>query len=85
MPISRRLGKNDEPIRLLPRDFSAMMVEPRAVDEPKRLNSLDFVEDRLSRLVRSALEKELISVSRAAEILNADLKTMRWFISTWLD
>lgn len=83
--FEKSLGQSEEPSSLLPRDFNATMVEPRAAGEPKRLNSLDFVEDRLCRLVRAALEKELISVSRAAEILNVDLRTMRGFISAWVD
>src|SRR5712691_2613872 len=83
--FGQSLSKSDEPQRLPPEDFNAAMVEPRAADEPKRLSSEDFVEDRLSRLVRAALEKELISVGRAAEILNVDLKTMRAVISTWVE
>lgn len=79
------LLRADEPEALAPGDFSAAIVEPRAADEPTRLSSEDFVEDRLSRLVRSALEQENISVGRAAEILDLDLKTMRAVISAWVD
>ena len=77
--------KSDEPDALLPSDFTGSIVEPRAADEPKRLSSDDFVEDRLSRLVRAALEKEQISLSRAAEILELDLKTMRSWVASWVD
>jgi Zn-dependent peptidase ImmA (M78 family)/DNA-binding XRE family transcriptional regulator len=83
--FGQSLLRSDEPVALAPGDFNAAMVEPRAADEPKRLSSEDFVEDRLSRLVRSALEKERISVGRAAEILDLDLKTMRAVISTWVE
>jgi Zn-dependent peptidase ImmA (M78 family) len=83
--FGRSLLKSDEPESVYPRDFSAGMVAPRAADEPKRLTSDDFVLDRLRRLVRAALEKELISVGRAAEILDVDLKTMRTINSTWVE
>ncbi|MBI5544456.1 MAG: ImmA/IrrE family metallo-endopeptidase [Deltaproteobacteria bacterium] len=83
--FGQSLLRSDEPVALSPGDFSAAMVEPRAADEPKRLSSEDFVEDRLSGLVRSALEQERISVGRAAEILDLDLKTMRAVISTWVE
>ncbi len=83
--FGQSLLKSDEPEALPPRDFNAAMVEPRAADEPNRLAADDFVEDRLSRLVRTALEKELISVGRAAEILDLDLKTMRAVISSWVE
>lgn len=83
--FGQSLLKSDEPQALPPEDFNAAFVEPRAADEPKRLSADDFVEDRLSRLVRAALEKELISVGRAAEILDVDLKTMRAVISSWVE
>ncbi|MBK8011731.1 MAG: helix-turn-helix domain-containing protein [Deltaproteobacteria bacterium] len=83
--FGQSLLKSDEPQGLPPEDFNAAMVEARAADEPKRLSPDDFVEDRLSGLVRTALEKELISVGRAAEILDLDLKTMRAVISTWVE
>ncbi|MEN7974150.1 MAG: XRE family transcriptional regulator, partial [Verrucomicrobiota bacterium] len=38
-------------------------------EEPRHLDSLDLVEDRLGSLVRDALDREQITVSRAAEIL----------------
>jgi Zn-dependent peptidase ImmA (M78 family)/DNA-binding XRE family transcriptional regulator len=83
--FGQSLLKSDEPEALPPGDFNAAMVEPRAADEPKRLSDDDFVEDRLSRFVRAALEKERISVGRAAEILDLDLKTMRAVISSWVE
>jgi Zn-dependent peptidase ImmA (M78 family)/DNA-binding XRE family transcriptional regulator len=83
--FGQSLLKTDEPQALPPEDFNTAMVEPRAADEPKRLSDEDFVEDRLHRLVRTALEKELISVGRAAEILDLDLKSMRVVISSWVE
>jgi len=53
--------------------------------EPFGLKPFDFYADRLSRLVRRALEKELISISRAAEILNLSTQQMMKRISEWED
>ncbi len=52
-------------------------------EEPSRLDGADFMEDRLSRLVRTALERDLISVNRAAEILGLSLMDMRKLILEW--
>ena len=52
--------------------------------EPFALGKFDCIEDRLSRLVRSAREKGLISNSRAAEILGVSLNEMRERISGWM-
>lgn len=76
------LMKADEPDAVPPEAFQA--ASARAADEPKRLEDDDFVEDRLSKLVRIAFDKQLISVSRAAEILEVDLKEMRERISSWV-
>lgn len=83
--FGQSLPKSYEPEGVPPQDFNAAMVEARAADEPKRLSSDDFVEDRVSRLVRAAIEEELISVGRAAEILDLDLNAMRAVISTWVE
>jgi len=79
------LKKSDEPQGLPPADFQSSMVEPRAADEPKRLSSDDFVEDRLCSLVRTTVDKQMISVGRAAEILGVDLRTMREHVASWVD
>ncbi|MFP4106214.1 MAG: helix-turn-helix domain-containing protein [Phycisphaerae bacterium] len=55
----------------------------RKKDEPMPLQEVDFLEDRLSRLVRCALEREEISLSRAAEILGLNLKSMREVVASW--
>jgi Zn-dependent peptidase ImmA (M78 family)/DNA-binding XRE family transcriptional regulator len=52
--------------------------------EPEPLADIDCIEDRLSRLVREALEKEFISISRAAEILNINIEEMRELIDGWM-
>jgi Zn-dependent peptidase ImmA (M78 family)/DNA-binding XRE family transcriptional regulator len=89
------LKKTDEPGGLGPSAFDASMVETptadepmsesRAADEPKRLSADDFVEDRLSRLVRTAIDQQQISVSRGAEILGLDLREMRERVASWID
>lgn len=51
--------------------------------EPDSLSSSDFNEDRLSKLVRIAIEKDKITLSRGAEILGIDLATMRERTFSW--
>jgi len=51
--------------------------------EPMPLAEVDFLEDRLSRLVRKAVESEKITLSRAAEILGLNLSTMREVVASW--
>lgn len=51
--------------------------------EPFGLKPYDFTADRLSRLVRRALEEEQISISRAAEILNLTSQQMMDLASEW--
>jgi Zn-dependent peptidase ImmA (M78 family)/transcriptional regulator with XRE-family HTH domain len=51
--------------------------------EPEGLSEHDFVEDRLSRLVRQALEQERISLGRAAEILGITRGDMRKQAREW--
>jgi Zn-dependent peptidase ImmA (M78 family) len=53
--------------------------------EPVPLEKPDFVEDYLISLVRKALDKAQITVSRAAEILNVPLMDMRKTINSWMD
>jgi Zn-dependent peptidase ImmA (M78 family)/DNA-binding XRE family transcriptional regulator len=58
-------------------------IEEEIGQEPVPLDSADFVEDKLSRLVREAYEKEEISLSRAAEILRLSVSDMRRLINNW--
>ena len=51
--------------------------------EPASLCEHDFVEDRLSRLVRRAVEEERISLGRAAEILGLTRDEMRQHAGQW--
>jgi Zn-dependent peptidase ImmA (M78 family)/transcriptional regulator with XRE-family HTH domain len=52
-------------------------------EEPFGLEPVDFMEDRLSRMVREALERDAISMSRAAEILGEDLPALRDRVASW--
>jgi len=53
--------------------------------EPFGLKPFDFYADRLSRLVRRAVEEDKISTSRAAEILNLSTEQMMERITEWED
>lgn len=55
-----------------------------AKDEPKQLSSFNFTEERFERLVRLAYEKEKISISRAAEMLNLSAEEIRERVAEWL-
>ncbi len=56
---------------------------PVADCDPKQLDQSDLVEDRFARLVRKALERELISIGRAAEMLGLSLEDMRALARSW--
>ncbi|HEY3357167.1 MAG TPA: ImmA/IrrE family metallo-endopeptidase [Polyangia bacterium] len=81
----KTLGVADEPQQMSPDDFRSHRPASRAADEPEHLLASDFVEDRLSWLVRSALEKDVITLSRAAEILGIPLQEMRERASSWVE
>lgn len=51
--------------------------------EPFGLKPFDFYADRLSRLVRKAVEEEKISISRAAEILDVSSEQMMERVAEW--
>jgi Zn-dependent peptidase ImmA (M78 family)/DNA-binding XRE family transcriptional regulator len=77
------LHGGDEPNRLAASQFQASLPEAKRANEPSRLDDWDFVEDRLRRLVRKAIEREAISVSRAAEILSVKILDMREIAAAW--
>jgi len=82
----QRLGKEIEPRGLSPDVFLHNWFEsPKASGpEPEGLSRYDFFEDRLSSLVRRAIEQEKISISRGAEILRYDLDKMRELVASWV-
>ncbi len=52
--------------------------------EPARLDAHDFQGDRLALLVRRAVEREVISLSRGAEVLGLTLDEMRERAGSWI-
>jgi Zn-dependent peptidase ImmA (M78 family)/DNA-binding XRE family transcriptional regulator len=79
----KTLGTSEEPEALSPNKFQQSMSEVLRSQEPDSLSSSDFIEDRLSKLVRIGIEKDKITLSRGAEILRLDLEAMRERISSW--
>ena|SRR3990170_2454697 len=74
-----------EPEALSRDSFRASSPEVFRRLEPANLAEEDFVEDRLSRLVRRAIEGEEISLSRGGEILRLDLEAMRDVVASWVE
>lgn len=85
----KKLKGIDEPEGLSPQAFHERMREgapiARVADEPEHLLPYDFVEDRLRRLVRKAVDDGKISLGRAAEILDMDVKSMRVLAASWME
>lgn len=74
----RTLCRADEPEPIALDPFASVSAEP----DP--LASSDFVEDRLSRLVRRAVEEDRITLGRAAHILQISLNDMRARSASWV-
>lgn len=86
--VKRRTGrtllKEDEPEALAADAFRASFPEPSRAGEPEDLSPADFMEDRLFRLVRRAVEGDEISLARGAEILALPLEEMRQLAGSWV-
>jgi Zn-dependent peptidase ImmA (M78 family)/DNA-binding XRE family transcriptional regulator len=80
----RTVGATEEPDGMGPGEFRSVAPQPKVADEPEHLLRDDFVEGRLSLLVRRAVEADEISIGRAAEILRVDLPTMRAQVNSWV-
>ena len=78
--FGRTLRKTQEPEAL---DKSEFAWNWSRSGEPEGLSRHDFVENRLSRLVREALEQGHLSIGRAAEILGLTREEMRSQIREW--
>ncbi len=65
--------------------FGAPRIIARSGSEVSRIDSFDFKVDRLAWLVRRAFEQGEISLSRAAEILDVSLETMRERAVSWAE
>lgn len=74
-----------EPMALEPSAFKGAAPEPSKAGEPDTLPEANFKEDRLSGLVREALDAQLITMSRAAEILRISLPDMRARAASWME
>ncbi|VGO15581.1 hypothetical protein PDESU_04166 [Pontiella desulfatans] len=78
--------KEEPPLNPAPRPRTAGVSPappPSRTEEPLHLDPLDLMEDRLGSLVRDALDKALITVSRAAEILDVGIEEMRARLNSW--
>lgn len=62
----------------------ALAAEAFKTREPDHLLPSDFSEGRLRTLVRMAIEKDLISLGRGAEILRVPLADMRDLAASWV-
>ena len=78
--FGKTLRNADEPQGIGKSEFAWSW--PRA-GEPAGLTRHDFMEDRLRRLVRLAVERKLISLGRAAEILGRNRDDMRRLAIEW--
>ena len=78
--FGKTLRKIEEPEALQKSEFAW---DWRRSGEPAGLSEHDFVEDRLSRLVRQAVEEDRISLGRAAEILGLTRDEMRRHARQW--
>lgn len=80
----RTLLKRDEPEAMAMDAFRASFPEQSPAREPERLSRADFLEDRLSRLVRMAIDRSAITLARGAEILGLSLQEMRELSASWV-
>lgn len=80
----RTLLRDDEPDSLAQDAFRASFPEADLAQEPSHLSPKDFTQDRLSKLVRQAIEQEKISIGRGAEILELSLQGMRELSASWV-
>ena len=78
--FGRTLRKTDEAEPLRKSEFAWSW---RRSGEPAGLSRHDFLEDRLPRLVRRAVEERRISLGRAAEILGLTREEMRKQARAW--
>jgi len=75
----RNLPGHQEPEPISAKEFSTVNV----AEEPEGLTPSDFPANQLERLVRKALEKGRISLSRAAAIIRLPLGDMRSLVRSW--
>lgn len=78
--LGKTLRKTDEPNPLKASEFSWNW---NRAGEPEGVSEYDFLEDRLYRLVRTALERKIISLGRAAQIPRISREDMRQRAADW--
>jgi Zn-dependent peptidase ImmA (M78 family)/DNA-binding XRE family transcriptional regulator len=78
--LGKTLRKADEPNPLEASEFTWNWSR---AGEPEGVSEYDFLEDRLYRFVRRALERKVISLGRAAEILRISREDMRQRAADW--
>lgn len=80
----KSLGRADEPGALSADNFLKSYPEALRAHEPENLSQMDFIPDRLARLVKSAVQSGKISLSRSAEILSRSIEEMRIWAASWV-
>lgn len=80
----RSLLKHDEPNAISKEIYQSPHPLQNIGHEPASMVQSDFQSDRLSRLVRMAVEQDAISMSRGAEILQIPLEEMRDLSACWM-
>jgi Zn-dependent peptidase ImmA (M78 family) len=78
--FGKTLSKTDEPEKLAASEFAWNWSR---AGEPDALSEMDFLEDRLYRLTRIGLDRKIISLGRAAEILRLSRDDMRRLAADW--
>ena len=78
--FGKTLRKADEPAAMERSEFAW---DWRRSGEPSRISRHDFIDDRLSRLVRQAVEGHYLSLGRAAEVLKITQMEMRQLTREW--
>ncbi|KUK63090.1 MAG: Helix-turn-helix domain protein [Desulfotomaculum sp. 46_80] len=82
MRTGKTLSRIDEPEALRPDKY--LQPEALRAHEPDSLSPSYFIEDRLYKLVRDAIEKDAITMNRGSEILRINLEDMRDIVSLWV-
>jgi hypothetical protein len=80
----RPLHKLTEPQGVAEDTFRAPRALASAGAEPAALDVHDFQGDRLARLVRRAVDEEVITLSRGAEVLGLTVAEMRSLAASWV-
>jgi hypothetical protein len=80
----RSLLKHDEPYGIDKEIYQDPLGIRPVTIEPEGMKPHDFQQDRLSRLVRKAVEEDIITLSRASEIMHLQLNQMRELSASWI-